>query len=141
VRRIILIVLMVGSSCLGACQKSLPPLVRGATSGGGGVGYDCQFGSAPASNPKYAQSPEMVERLRHSFPPGSPSDQLRLSLAQQGFTLEGPCPEVPGQAVDPRVRWAQFRRNRNEVVANVYWREGPDGRIIWTFGEVFYTFL
>jgi len=115
-------------------------LVKGATSGGG-VSYSCEAGPAPAADPKYASSPELVERLRASFPPGSASSRLRLSLVNQGFMLHGKCPPVAGQLLDPSVSWAQFRRNGNEVVANVYWRQAADGQVLWTFGEVFYTSL
>ena len=128
------ILIAVATVCLCGCQKGLPPLVQGASSGGG-IGYDCRQGLEPASQPGLAQSPEIVERLRQQFPPGSPSDALRSSLLRQGFSMEGPC------SPDRTISWAQFRRNGNEVVANVYWREGPDRRLVWSFGEVYYTFL
>ena len=117
------------------CQRGLPPLVQGATSGSGGTGYDCRTGTEPASDSALAQSPEMTERLRQQFPPGTPTDALRSALLRQGFSVEGPC------SPDRSISWAQFRRNGNEVVANVYWREGSDRRLIWSFGEVYYTFL
>lgn len=121
-------------------QIGLPPLVKGA-SDTGGTGYDCATEPAPTSNPELDRSPEMIERLRKSFPPGSPSSRLRASLVRQGFTLEGACPRGYPRPPNPNVSWAQYRRNGNEVVANVYWRETPDGRLIWTFADVGYTFV
>lgn len=128
------LILMAALGCLAGCQERLPPLVRGATARGG-EGYDCEMDVAPSSDPRFDFSPEIVERLRRSFPPGSQSAQLRSSLARQGFKLEGPC------SPDRSISFAQFRLNKNEVVADVYWREDTSGRIIWTFGEVSYTYL
>ena len=124
------------SICVSGCQRSLPPLLQGASSKGG-IGYGCAELNDPASppGPQFTQSPEMVERLRKEFPPGSPSKRIEASLQRQGFTLNGAC------SSDRTVHSAQFRGNRNEVVANVYWRQTPDGRVIWTFGDVAYTFL
>ena len=133
-QRTVLAAFTVASLCLGSCHKRLPPLVEGATSQGG-TNYDCRGGTDPRSQSRLARSPEMVARLRNQFPTGSGSDKLRASLERQGFTLEGPC------SLDRGVSWAQFRRNGNEAVANVYWRETPDGRLIWTFADVAYTFL
>jgi hypothetical protein len=135
VRRAISIVLTLGLVALEGCQSDLPPLLRGATSVGG-QGYECQAQPSPASDRSLARSPELIERLQTQFPPGSASSQLRTSLVRQGFKLEGLCSRSPGG-----VNWAQYRQNGNEVVANVYWLEGIDGRLVWTFGDVAYTFL
>jgi hypothetical protein len=135
----LLAILVVG--CLSwypVAQIGLPPLVKWA-SDTGGERYDCASETSPASNPQLDHSPEMIDRLRKSFPPGSPASRLRASLVRQGFTLEGACPR--GYPPNPSVSWAQYRRNGNEVVANVYWRETPDGRLIWTFADVAYTFI
>jgi hypothetical protein len=137
VRPSIIMALFIASCGLAGCEKKLPPLVRGATWDGKGRMYHCEPGPEPASNRRYAQSPEMAARLGSSFPAGSPSERLRRSLLQQGFELEGPCPHVLGRPLDPSVSWARFRRNGRMPVANVYWKEGADGRLIWTFGEVF----
>jgi hypothetical protein len=122
-------------ACLTGCQRNLPPLVKGATVTGGGQGYDCEMGATPASDPRFNFSPEIIERLRKQFPPGSSSAALRSALVLQGFKLHGPC------SPDHSISFAQFRLNKNEVVANVFWREQSDGQIIWTFGDVGYTFL
>ena len=109
-------------------------MVKGATSRGG-EGYNCQTDVVPASDPRFAFSPELVVRLRTEFPPGSTASNLRSSLVQQGFRLEGPC------SPDHSISFAQFRLNKNEVVSNVFWRVDTSGRIVWTYGEVFFTFL
>jgi hypothetical protein len=131
-RTMIPLLVLLLASCGG--QSSLPPLIRGATSGGGTDTLCEQAG--PGSTPETAaHSPEIAERLAQAFPRGSPVAGLRQSLVRQGFELQGPC------SPDGSVSWAQFRRNGNEVVANIYWREAADGRIMWTTGNVYFTFL
>ena len=120
--------------CVGGCGDKLPALVQGAKSAGG-VGYDCRKAEDPATLSHLAKSPELSQRLQEQFPTGSPTDRLEEALVQQGFILHGPC------SPDRTMRWAQFRRNKNEVVANVFWRGGDNDELIWTFGDVAYTFL
>lgn len=121
--------------CLAACQDDLPPLIRGATTGNGGMTYDCGRDAPPLSESTLSRSPEITERLSQAFATSSSSEKLRSSLKEQGFELMGPC------STDGSVSWAQFRKNGNEVVANIYWRENPSGQLIWTFGNIYFTFL
>lgn len=132
VQREIRLVLMVAFGLVGGCQRSLPPLVEGATSRGGAL-YDCEEDVVPPSNPTFARSPEIDERLREYFPPGTQSERLRVSLDRQGFQLHGPC------SADRSISWARFRRGGDRV-ARVYWREDKNGRLIWAFGDVEFGF-
>ena len=137
----LLLILIVG--CLSwypLVQIGLPPLVKGASTTGG-TGYNCSSDPPDESDPQLDRSPEIIDRLRKSFPPGSPASRLRESLARQGFKTPQPCPRGYPRPPNANVNWAQYRRNGNEVVANVYWRETSDGRIIWTFADVGYTFI
>lgn len=124
-------------SCLCGCGDQVPEvpaLVQGA-SASGGVGYDCRKAEDPTTLSGLANSPELSQRLQEQFPTGSNSDRLEATLVRQGFVLYGPC------SPDGNIRWAQFRRNRNEVVASVYWRVGVGDKLMWTFGDVAYAFL
>ena len=134
-RRLFTLMLLPVLGCLPACQDDLPPLIRGATTGVGGIAYDCGRDAIPLSESTLSRSPEITERLSQTFPPRSSSANLRSSLKEQGFEMMGPC------SVDGSVSWAQFRKNGNEVVANIYWREDSSGRLVWTFGNVYFTFL
>lgn len=122
------LVILATLGLLGGCQRALPPLVEGATSNQG-VLYDCEQDVVPESNPEFAQSPEIDQRLSKNFPPGTQSERLRVSLVRQGFELHGRC------SSDRSISWARFRRGGDRV-ARVYWREDKNGRLIWTFGAV-----
>ena len=123
-----LFITMVFVGLLGACQRSLPPLVDAATSQGG-VSYDCEQDVIPELNPTFARSPEMNQRLREHFPRWSRSQRLRAALVRQGFQLQGHC------SPDRSISWARFRRGGDRV-ARIYWREDKNGRLVWTFGDV-----
>lgn len=117
---------------LGACQRPLPPLVRGARSVGA-TSYDCEQDVVPRSNATFARSPQINERLSKYFPTGSQSKLLRNSLVRQGFQLQGRC------SADHSISWARFRRGGDRIV-KVYWREDKKGRLLWTFGNVRFGF-
>ena len=130
----ILAVLLILSSCNAVRQSDLPPLIFGATSRGG-VSFDCRLNEPATSDRNLAASPEILERLRKSFPLGSSSAVLRSALVKQGFKLMGSC------SPDGTISWAQFRKNGNEVVASIFWREDQNGKLAWYLGDIAYTWL
>ena len=42
---------------------------------------------------------------------------------------------------DGTISWAQFRKNGNEVVASIFWREDQNGKLAWYLGDIAYTWL
>jgi hypothetical protein len=128
----------------GGCGKPLsplPPLLQGAHSTGGG-NFLCEPGSMPGSTPQTAShSPEIVRRLRRSFPPGTAAAQLREELARQGFQLHESC------SPDGSISWAGFRQDGgNGITAmpafgSVYWKVDGDDRIVWATGDIVRTGL
>jgi len=135
------IAIAVTGACSEAVSPPLPSLAAGATTTGGS-NFLCEPGNKQGSTPETAShSPEINQRLKRDFPPGSPAVLLRRSLIRQGFKLEGAC------SPDHSVWLATFRqRGGNGITAfpafvSVYWREDAAARLIWASGDVAWTGL
>ena len=147
-KRVFVVSIVVLSGCTAACsstnQKSVPPILRGATAHGG------WWGACPPSSEtevetrrimrELAVSPEFNSRLESGFPPGSSEQAFIDSLTGQGFVLSGRC------KADSTVRIASFHADGSGFLAyatnaQVYWQADADGRIVWTKGFVRYTGL
>jgi hypothetical protein len=108
----------------------------------GGSNFLCEPGSGEGSTPETAShSPEMVLRLKRSFPVGTAVSRLREGLVQQGFQLSKPC------SPDGSIGWAWFQQSGgNGVTAmpaygSVYWKEDASGKILWVTGDIAFTGL
>ena len=114
-------------------RLGVPEIVRGSTAKGG------LWGACPsaeqANGREEALSPKFTARLNERFPHGSPEKNLIDALRGEGFTGPNSCES------NNSIKWAGFRLNGNEVVAQAYWKTDQLGRIIWTKGFVAYTFL
>ncbi len=121
-----------------SCDSTLPPILRGASAGGGWAS-DCP---QPANWPKSpeALSPELDARLREQFPPGTPADTLVTNLKGWHFEIAESCSE------DPSIKRAHYQEPEGWIVfmpmtANIYWKVGQDGSIVWTKGFVAFAGL
>jgi hypothetical protein len=109
----------------------LPPLLEGASSRGEMDGCrDIVTGV----------SPQLDERLRDQFPPGSSETALVSALKDQGFDAPAPC------RGNPLMRSSGFSRSakpeqRPIMTASVYWRVDDADKIVWTHGFVFFYSL
>lgn len=117
----------------------LPPLLRGATAGGGWLGA-CPATPDEArerARSPLAISPELDARLRQRFPPGSDEDRLVAELRHEGFGEPSVCQ-------DASVRFARFQQRGGGMLwfpmwAAAYWKVDDAGRIVWTRGFVAFT--
>ena len=118
-----------------------PPLLRGVTAGHG----SWASGGCPPTRfdpplPE-ASSPELAERLRSQFPPGTPSQVLVEDLRGQGFVATSPCEN------DKSIHRMIFSQEGGSILppfpvsAAVAWKEDAAGRIVWTKGQVEFTGL
>lgn len=87
-----------------------------------------------------AVSPEVEQRLRDQFPPGSDDQRLISSLTAQGFSLVKPC------ETDQTIQRASFFQKGTgilpyDIFASVYWKIDDQRHIIWTKGFVSYSGL
>jgi len=121
---------------VGEPKPPLPPLLEGATAGGG-WGGTCPDPETDAlwRNQPLALSPELDQRLRDAFPAGSSERDLLQTLAAQGFELHPPCES------DPTVRFATFRQEGGlyPLGANVVWQVDSTQTLVWTRGFVWFT--
>jgi hypothetical protein len=120
-------------------QPPLPPLLRGATAGGGWWGA-CPLPkelSGTTVNSTLALSPELNQRLQQEFPPGSREDALVSSLVRQQFQIQSPCRD------DNSIRVARFQQHGGlyPMTADVYWKTDQDNNVIWTKGFIQFTGL
>ncbi|MGB6536807.1 MAG: hypothetical protein WBF58_12690 [Xanthobacteraceae bacterium] len=117
----------------------LPPMLRGVTAGGqGDPCHPNQFWeNLPANSPSRPHgSPELNDRLSHEFPPGTPESKLVHALDRLGFEALPPCEN------NTSIHSAFFRRKFPlEIWARVYWKVDVNDAIVWTRGDVAYTFL
>ena len=87
-----------------------------------------------------AQSPEIVARLRKSFPTGSPASALESALVSQGFTLDEACRS-------PNVKRATFSQTGGNGItamsafASVTWKTNATDQIVWTTGNIVFRGL
>jgi hypothetical protein len=82
-------------------------------------------------------SPELEQRLRDQFPPGSDDARLIAALTSRGFKMDAPCKN------DSTVQRASFYQKRTGIIttyagAVVYWKIDDQHRIVWTKGYVSY---
>ena len=86
-----------------------------------------------------ARSPEVESRLADQFPPGTPEEDLKASLANQGFRPALACDN------DPSIHRATFSQRGGgfygpyPAYAEVAWKVDADGKIVWTKAVVLYT--
>ncbi|MNI65329.1 hypothetical protein D3C73_1208300 [compost metagenome] len=139
--------LLIYAMCFGvaACGEVLspptPPLLKAATSTGGAI-FSCEDFQMFRVTPESAShSPEIDQRLRQSFPAGTPALDLRRSLVRQGFALQGAC------VADRSIQWAKFRQQGGNGItvfpafSTVYWKEDDAGNIEWATGDIHFTGL
>lgn len=129
------------AACGAPLSPPTPPLLNDATSTGG-TSFSCEPGHGAGSTPETAShSPEINERLKQSFPSGTPALDLRRSLVLQGFELQGSC------SPDRSIQWAIFKqRGGNGITAfpafaTIYWKENRAGKIDWAMGDIQFTGL
>lgn len=133
---------LAGCSTSTAPQKPLPPLLAHATGNGGWL-----FGCPAISNNAHAltatrspASPEITQRLRQQFPPGTAEADLTRLLADEGFDAPLAC------EADSSIRHAHFFQKGTgflpyDANADVFWKVDADGRIVWAQGGIFYQGL
>jgi hypothetical protein len=133
------------TGCIETEQQAvpLPPLLHKATAGGGWASA-CPPRSENErkmiETSRLAVSPEVEQRLRDEFPPGSDEDRLIAVLTAQGFKLVAPC------ETDQTIQRAQFFRKGTGFLpystsATIYWKIDVQRRIVWTKGFVSYSGL
>ena len=129
-----------------ALNPPTPPMLRQVTTGyGGWASAGCPpttaWELALAERGQEASSPELSERLRRRFPPGTEASALHAVLATQGFKPTGGCPG------DPTISRMVFSQAGGglfgpfPVFAIVAWKADPEGLILWTKGQVSFTGL
>ena len=128
------------TSCGDTPSPPLPPLLKGATGGGGGdflcnpLPNDMRGKMSGETPETVAQSPEIVARLRKSFPTGSPASALESTLVNQGFKLEA--------CSSQNVKRATFSQTGGNGItamsafASVTWKTDATGQIVWTTGNI-----
>jgi len=124
-------------------KPPLPTLLRNVTAGGGWWGAcppETQEEAREQQGQPLATSPELNQRLAHSFPSGSSERKLVDTLRAQGFQLLPPCTS------DHSVRVAAFDQHGGGVLAfpitaNIFWKVDEADNIIWTKGFVRYVGL
>ncbi len=122
----------------------LPPLLNKATAGSG-WGSACPPGNETDRKKieaagKLAVSPEMEQRLKKEFPPGTHNDRLIAALTAQGFTIAAPC-ETDKTIQQASFFWTESGFHVANVFATVYWKLDERGRVVWTKGFIFYSGL
>ena len=123
---------LIGCVTITSCKPPLPPLLEGASTSGG------LYGGCPRAvlvdRKELALSPELDERLRQQFPPGTPARKLSEALVSQGFVLGRPCKE------DNSIREANFTKKGDgfyylfRTDSSVFWKTDERGNIVWTEG-------
>jgi hypothetical protein len=124
------------AGCGDPVSPPLPPLLQGATSGGGG-NYLCNGDPTGRRHgpEETAHSPEIVARLQKAFPTGSSTAKLIESLKEQGFAFHGPCSS-------DNVAYASFSQAGGNGItamaasAEVYWKDDGKGHLVWTTGNI-----
>jgi hypothetical protein len=136
-RRLLVLVVLAALSiwAVAACRDQLPPLVRGTTAVGG-RGDACPHQD---DHEVLALSPELNQRLRDEFPPGSREDRLIATLIEQGFTIDSGRGDDQACKNDKSVHGADFYRVLwiGTKSAVVYWKTDQHGNLLWTKGFVF----
>ncbi len=134
---------IVGAALLiAACSEQsppLPPLLQDATTTGG-ITDLCEDNDAEPSEPvtnasTVSHSPEIVERLERDFPRGSNSEDLKAALLEMGFKML-PCPGAFAARFDQA---DGDESNSKQITSTIVWKADPDGRIVWTTGDIAYT--
>ena len=116
-----------------------PPLLENARAAGGWWSGGCPPKDEFEKASEEAKSPEVEDRLRMQFPPGTPANLLRSALLLQGFSFIDDCPN------DLSIKRATFQQNGGgffgpyPAFAIVAWKIDGEDRIIWTKGTVAYT--
>lgn len=118
-----------------------PPILEGATAGGGRDSGGCPPQPDAVSMTKLdeAASPEVRNRLAHQFPPGTPERVLETTLAKQGFITAKACES------DPSIHRATFSQRGGgfwgpyPAFAWVAWKVDAEGKVVWTKANVAYT--
>ena len=110
----------------------LPPLLSNVRAGG------LWSGTCPPRSDE-PLSPELNERLRTQFPPGTPEERLVRTLAEQRFERPVSC------SGEPSIRSSKFYQERTAIFAHVraevFWRVDQANNLVWTKGFVFYVGL
>ena len=127
---------------IAACSEQsppLPPLLQDATTTGG-ITDLCEDNDAgpvePVTNATtVSHSPEVVERLERDFPRGSKSEDLKAALLQMGFEMQ-PCSGAFAARFDQA---GGDETSSTQVTSTIVWKANPDGRIVWTTGDIAYT--
>ena len=125
-----------------ASTPTRAPLLVAATTTGGGVGLCGSPWDGPIDgyDENGSHSPEMRERLRRDFPPGTAEVRLIAELQRQGFTVSR-CPEAPSVGLATIRQKTGSAMVATEVEGNVSWKVDAQKRIVWTNGRVFYSGL
>jgi hypothetical protein len=116
--------------------KALPLLLRNASSPGG-YADGCPRPKWDSTSP-LAVSPEINERLRRSFPPGTPARKLSAELIKEGFSIDAPCTD------DNTIKIASYTEKHYflyQAYANIYWKVDSSGNIVWAEGFIEYEGL
>ncbi|WP_296738659.1 hypothetical protein [Mesorhizobium sp.] len=141
-RMVALLRLILWLACCAAitsCGQDVPPLLQGVSARGGWYG-GCPR-PASASKEKPALSPELDQRLRVQFPPGTPASKLSTTLVNQGFTIGSPCKE------DTSIKVANYIQKEDGILlltrteSSVFWKVHEQENIVWTQGFVMFIGL
>jgi hypothetical protein len=115
-----------------------PPLLQEVGGAGGWWNGGCPPDS-PSQRPEdEALSPELTERMRRAFPPGSDARRLEATLRNQGFHFRS-------DTCSSDVRVAEFGQTGGgfagpyPMFAQIAWSEGADRRLLWIKSTVSFT--
>src|SRR5262249_3502379 len=122
-----------------ALTPPTPPLLENAHAAGGWWSGGCPPQAEFEKGSDEAKSPELEDRLRMQFPPGTPANLLTRALLSQGFSLIEDCPN------DSSIKRATFSQDGGgffgpyPAFAIVAWKMDAEDQIVWTKGAVAYT--
>ena len=122
-------------------RQPLPSLLKGASAGFGHPSdLRNQVGSlAWECGSTEPVSPELEQRLREQFPPGSSETSLVAALRDQGFTTPSAC----SASSSVQIRFSRFVTPKDSpmYVSSISWGVDDKGQIVWTHGFVFFDSL
>jgi hypothetical protein len=113
----------------------LPPLLVGARAG---------FGNWSGCEGGDGVSPDLEQRLREQFPPGSSDAPLVAALERQGFATPSFCGPYSTARYACYLGLKDSTTGKpipNDVSACVYWKVDDANRIIWTHGYLHFLSL
>jgi hypothetical protein len=128
---------------LAVLQPPTPPLLRNAFARGGWWSGGCpptnEIEQKGLTRLGEALSPELDQRLRTRFPPGSAAGGLERYLRSQGFDQLQRCVNDPSISQMDFIQTGGGFYGPYPMFAEVAWKQDGAGRIVWTKGYVAFT--